>query len=275
MPLITPQGMADAYNKWKTKPKKPLTAGSPAPKPAGATGVGVGVGPRPSAGMVSGPTSAPPPGRDAVTQGANILPTAPTQEQLTGALPGTNEMIVFYEALLKEHDKGWGDTQKMLQGQMAAGQRRADILNARLGRSVAGGYSSLQGGAMIGGMQEMGKAKLQSDEQRRGILLDWMEKNIEEKHRKEERGWTEEDNSKQAIWDFINAQIAAGEDVNWAAIESMVRGDDVDLDTLVGQAADKQDSENSDKETASLAYLTGTLGISEEEARKLLESWNR
>jgi hypothetical protein len=240
LPPPVPQGAPASFA--GGPPQAPLPPGAarrtPTPKP--------GLNPTQMAGMFAGNLQAPagmqmgqkmpapamPAGMPSLPGGmqAGDKFTPPTGGGAGGtpADPGAGNMDdlnKLYEDILGQHDASWAEQQKLLQSQMGAGQRSADNLNARMGRSIGGGYSQLQGQAMAGGMRAMSQAKLSSDEQRRGVMLDWLEKQLGEKQRQEERGWAQEDMDAQAPMDFINMLIASGEEIDTALMAQLMSGE--------------------------------------------------
>lgn len=103
------------------------------------------------------------------------------------------DITKLYDDMLKAESGAWGQQQGLLQQQSNNLMRGAALTNARMGRSMGGGFASLQGSALGQGMNEMTKASLAYDERRRGLERDKFGKLLDEKHRTEERGWQIED----------------------------------------------------------------------------------
>lgn len=100
-----------------------------------------------------------------------------------------------YERLLASDAQGWQNQQAGLQSQMSNFNRQAMSTNARMGGSIAGGYGNLAAQGMVQGMDTYNKAATEYGDRRRQLQLQWLDKQIEQKQRAEERGWATEDRS--------------------------------------------------------------------------------
>lgn len=107
-----------------------------------------------------------------------------------------DDMNAFYQQLLNDDASSWQQEQGQLQNQMGAFGREADVMNARMGRSMGGGYASLAGGALGKGMQAYNQASQAHGDRRRQLQLAWLDKQLQEKQRQEERGWQQDDQNK-------------------------------------------------------------------------------
>lgn len=148
--------------------------------------------------------------------------------QKSGAAPGApaqdnnvmGDIDKMYQDLLGEDAKAWEDQQGKLQGQMAGFGREADILNARIGGgTIDGGYAALSGAALGKGMDAYNDAAQQHGDRRRNLMLSWMDKQIGEKRRLQEKQWSDdawnrqraadlEDLANQRQWDLDNSPQA-------------------------------------------------------------------
>jgi hypothetical protein len=109
-----------------------------------------------------------------------------------------------FDKALADDEASWKDEQARLQNQMGAFGREADIMNARMGRSIGGGYASLAGAAMGKGMDAYGRAAQAHTTDRNKLQAAYLDKQLQEKRyqeglsredaqRAEERGWAKED----------------------------------------------------------------------------------
>ena len=88
-----------------------------------------------------------------------------------------------FQGLLDDWEESWsaeGGTQSEILGQSAAAHRRIAEINAKLGRSVGGGFGGAYNEVTINTINELAKAKAQHAEGRRDLLLNWMEKSIDQ-----------------------------------------------------------------------------------------------
>ena len=146
--------------------------------------------------------------------GGNLGNTGGAALQKVGKIPGPpgstpaqpgfdnsqniTDITKLYDDMLKQEAGAWGQQQGLLQQQSNNLMRGAALTNARMGRSMGGGFASLQGSALGQGMNEMTKAGLAYDERRRGLEKDKFGKILDEKHRGEERNWQLSDEQKRA-----------------------------------------------------------------------------
>lgn len=109
------------------------------------------------------------------------------------AAPEVPEWQKMYQDMMSANDASSamerGEIQHNSQLAMHAGQRQADVLNARLGRSIAGGYAGLQGQAMIGGMESQRKAlaeqALRSGDKKNELQMGYLDRILAEKKTKD------------------------------------------------------------------------------------------
>lgn len=139
--------------------------------------------------------------------------TGQTQARLTNNLNGANQNAVddinaFHTDMTKRQDANWAGQQQQLQNQMGAGQRMAAETNARMGRSIGGGFAGLQGQAQAQGMNEMQKAWLAYQDQRNGTDRDWQSQLVNQKNRQTDLNVHLWDVNHQ---DQVNAAAKAGE----------------------------------------------------------------
>jgi hypothetical protein len=159
----------------------------------------------------------------------------------TGAQANPDAINSIYQPMIDAMNASWGNQETNLKNQMGAFQRQADIINARTGRSIAGGYASLAGGALGRGMDAYRNASADFNKGMAGLQLN-KGKDIladqrraedigrDEQHRTQERGWAQEDKadaerqhyqdlyvqlngelpSEEALDDFIAGKSGAG-----------------------------------------------------------------
>lgn len=133
----------------------------------------------------------------------------PTKESWTTGQPsqpssGMSEIDQMYQDMLGDDAKDWERQQALVQGQMGAFGREADIMNARMnGGMMGGGYAGLAGAAMGKGVNAMEQADLTHRDRRREMQLAWMDKKLDESKRQEERGWQKEDNASADDMDYM------------------------------------------------------------------------
>lgn len=103
----------------------------------------------------------------------------------------------FYQDLLGADAADWEKKQGLLREDMGAFGREADIMNARMGGGVmGGGYASLAGAALGKGMRAFSEAELAHNDRRRELQLAWLDKQLAERQRQEDRRWEMEDQDK-------------------------------------------------------------------------------
>jgi hypothetical protein len=119
---------------------------------------------------------------------------APTTDP--GAGSTMDDIDAFYNDILADDEAAWGKQQGMLQEDMGGFMREADVMNARMGRSMGGGYASMAGAALGKGMRAYNEADLAHGDRRRQLQLAYLDRQLEEKRRQEDRGWQNEDNDK-------------------------------------------------------------------------------
>lgn len=98
-----------------------------------------------------------------------------------------NDLDAFYKQLLGDDATQWADEQGLLQKQMHGFDRQADIINARSGRSIAGGYASLAGGAVGKGMDAYRQAANDHMANRRQLQLNYLQQKLTDNRWQTER----------------------------------------------------------------------------------------
>lgn len=168
----------------------------------------------------------------------------------SGKPPGWSDVEGFYNDLMDQSDKDWEKSQEYLQNEMGAYQRRADLMNARMGRGIAGGYAQLTGAAMAQGMETYGKAALEHNAQRRQSQLGFLDRMIGEMNTQRGREWSLEDQATQRdleLWKSI--------------LESDIPYDEAAFDELISSMGlqDNNAASNQSESTSQAATLLKTL----------------
>ncbi len=119
-------------------------------------------------------------------------PMAPsTTPEVAGADP-YGEMNKMYEDLMASHEKSWGATEHMIQRQGQAAARQNAAMNARMGRSIGGGFAGGMAQAMLGTNEQLLDARSQHENKARDLQLAWLDKQIQNQWREEDRGFERE-----------------------------------------------------------------------------------
>ena len=119
-------------------------------------------------------------------------PPKELEKPITGAAAndsGSNldpEIDKLYKDIYSEHQKSWGDTEKMIGAQTAMNQRRASEINASMGRSIGGGFAGMAAQAQLNGQMQMTGARQTHADRGRQLQLGYMDRQITEKHRLED-----------------------------------------------------------------------------------------
>jgi hypothetical protein len=192
---------------------------------------------------------------------APIAPTAPTGPAFPNTAQG--KIDSFYSNFENSLKEQWDKQQGVLQGQMSGFQREADSLNARMGGSIAGGYSSLAGSGLNKGMNAFNDAAKDHNDLLMANSRDKFNATTRLDERLQEHEWDQESRDQ----DFENKlldQLAAGE-ITAGQMKIILEGGDPtqvanNLQALDDRKADrKEDSQNLAQDVMELAG--GPIGL--------------
>lgn len=114
-----------------------------------------------------------------------------------------NNINAFYDQQLGAQEESWKGQEQLLQGQQNQRLREADVINARMGRGIGGGYANIQAAANAAGMNEMQKAWLSNQEAVNALKRDQFGALTDERQRQEERSWQTADQEKRRRDDMM------------------------------------------------------------------------
>jgi hypothetical protein len=149
--------------------------------------------------------------------GHNVPPA-----QQTGMFPGINTNQAggnnqqqtgrqrdqqMFDDLLASHDDSWAGIEQSMQGSQAALQRRNAAIQAAMGRSIGGGFAAGSAQAALQGASMLMNARNTHEAQRRQLMSDWLNKNIQDTRTDE--GRAREDQLRAEDMEFAAGQQEA------------------------------------------------------------------
>lgn len=137
------------------------------------------------------------------------------------------DINAYYQDLLKGEDARWAAQQNTLAGQANIFQRQADLGSARMGRGAGGGLLQAKGAALGAGMREFDKGFQEYDKNKRQLGLAWLDKQIEERRRGEDKDFAREQGDKADEMQLMQMYLEYGAGVPFDEFKAAVEGGDM------------------------------------------------